>query len=69
MPYLGALGSNFEKLLLYLKSAPSNLSHCLVWCRNKKFLNLGLKMLDLCIFGLGFENNYFIFEINALKFV
>ena len=33
MPYLG---SNFGKLLSYMKSTPSNLSHCIVRCRNKK---------------------------------
>ena len=32
MPYLGALGSHFEKPLSYLKSAPSKLSYGKVWC-------------------------------------
>ena len=35
MPYLGVLGKNFEKLLSYLKLAPSDLSCCKVWCKNK----------------------------------
>ena len=35
MPYLGILSGRFEKLLLYLKSAPSNLSKWKVWCENK----------------------------------
>ena len=30
MPYLGALGSNVEKALSYLKSAPSSLPYCKV---------------------------------------
>ena len=30
MPYLGILGRKFEKMLLYLKSASSNLSKCKV---------------------------------------
>ena len=29
----------------------------------------GTKIPDLCIFGLEFENDIVIFEINALKFV
>ena len=35
MSYLGILSGRFEKLLLYLKSAPSNLSKWKVWCENK----------------------------------
>ena len=35
LPYLGILTSRFEKLLLYLKSTPSNLSKCKVWCKNR----------------------------------
>ena len=35
MPYLGILSCKFEKLLIYLKSAPSNLSKCKVLCKNK----------------------------------
>ena len=69
MPYSGILGCNFEKTELYLKSVPSNLSYCKVWCKNKKTLNLGPKILYLYIFGLEFENNILIFEISALKFV
>ena len=55
MPYSGILGYNFEKIELYLKSVPSNLSYCKVWCKNKKSLNLGPKILYLYIFGLEFE--------------
>ena len=32
MLYLGVLGSHFEKPLSYLKSAPSKLPYCKVWC-------------------------------------
>ena len=35
MPHLGILGCKFEKLLIYLKSAPSNLSKYKVSCKNK----------------------------------
>ena len=35
MLYLGIFGCKFEKLLIYLKSAPSNLSKCKVSCKNK----------------------------------
>ena len=35
LPYLGILTRRFEKLLLYLKLTPSNLSKCNVWCKNK----------------------------------
>ena len=35
IPYLGVLGSTFEKLLSYLKSASSNLSCCKVRCENR----------------------------------
>ena len=37
--------------------------------KKQKSLNLGPKMPDLWIFGLGFENNIAIFEISTLKFV
>ena len=42
MPYLGVLGSNIEKTVLYLKSAPLNLSYCKVWCK-KNILKLWTK--------------------------
>ena len=35
MPYLGVLGSDFEKVLSYLKLAPSNLSKCKISSINK----------------------------------
>ena len=60
MPYLGVLGSNFKRILSYLKSAPSK------FFAKKKFLKFGPKMSDLGIFGLEFENNIVIFEISAL---
>ena len=34
-PDVGVLGRNFEKLLSYVKSAPSNSSYCKVWCKNE----------------------------------
>ena len=36
MPYLGILGSKFEKLLLYFKSPSSNLSKCKKLFKTKK---------------------------------
>ena len=57
------------KTELYLKSVPSNLSYCKVWCKTKKHLNLWPKILYLYIFGLEFEKNILIFEISTLKFV
>ena len=35
MPYLGNFEVQFEKLLSYLKSVPSNLPNCKVWCKYK----------------------------------
>ena len=69
MPYLGVLGSNFEKPLSYLKSTPLNLPYWTVWCKRQKSLNLGPKMSYLGIFGLEVENNNVIFEISSLEFV
>ena len=37
--------------------------------KKQKCLNLGQKGLELCIFGLEFENNIVIFEIGTLEFV
>ena len=68
MPYLGILGSNFEKPLSYLEPTPSNLPYC-KFDPKKKFLNLGPKMPDLRILGLEFQNIIVIFEISILKFV
>ena len=41
MPYLCLVGFKFEKVLSYLKSAPSNLSKCQ---DNKESLNLAPKL-------------------------
>ena len=46
MPFLGVLGSNFDKPLSYLKLAPWNLPYSKVWCKNKKSLNFKPKMPD-----------------------
>ena len=51
MPYLGVLGSNFEKLLSYLKSEPSNLLHDKVWNKTQNS-QIWDKMLDLGVLGL-----------------
>ena len=47
LPYLDILGCKFEKLLIYLKSALSNLSKCKVSRKNKnpwRYTNADLKM-------------------------
>ena len=54
MPFLGVFARKFEKLLLYLKSASSNLPKCKKLFKTKK-VNLGPKMLYLGIFGCKFE--------------
>ena len=64
--YLGVLGSSFERLLSYLKSAPSILSY-LVY--NKESLNLVPKMPHFSIYDLKFENTSVVIEISTLKFV
>ena len=54
MPYLVAIGSRFEKLLSYLRSAPLNLSCCKVWC------NLCIKFyVDI---RFGFEGNALVMQ-------
>ena len=55
MPHLGVLCSIFEKLLSYLKTAPSNSSNCKVCYKNKKSLNLGSKIPYLVALGSIFE--------------
>ena len=56
MPFLGVLGSNFEKPLSLLKSAPSNLPYCKIWSKKEKFLKLEPKMPDFHILGLELQN-------------
>ena len=51
MHYLDILGFNFEKLLSYLKSVPSNLSNCKVSCKNKNAKMWNQKCLILIFFG------------------
>ena len=62
MPRVGIFGLEFkQKLLSYLKSAPSNLSSCKISQKKQKCLNLEPKMPYLGIFGLEFENNILMF--------
>ena len=56
-------------ILLCLKSAPSNLFNSNIWQKNKKDLNLALKMPYSGIFGPEFENDIVISEISVLEFV
>ena len=69
MPYLGVLGSHFERPLSYLKLAPSNLTYRKIWCKKTKFLNLGPKKLDFYILGLELQNIIVIFKTSNLQFV
>ena len=68
MPYLGIFDWNSKKPLSYLKSTPSNLSDFKVWCK-LKILFMGLKMPNLRIFGLEFENTIVMFQISVREFV
>ena len=56
--YSGIFDSNFEKLLSYLKSAPSNLSYCKVWCK-KKLLKFGTKNVEFRYFRAGVWKYYY----------
>ena len=69
MPYLGVLGSHFERPLSYLKLASSNLTYRKIWCKKTKFLNLGPKKLDFHILGLELQNIIVIFKTSVLQFV
>ena len=69
MTYLGALGSNLEKLLSYLQLVPSNFSYCKVWGKNKNTQIWDQKCLNWVFFGWNLKNNIVIFEINILEFV
>ena len=55
MVYLGISAAKFEKLLLYLKSASSNLPKCKKLFKTKKKTNLGPKMSYLGILGCKFK--------------
>ena len=68
-PYLGVLGSYFEKLLSYLKSTLSNLFSFKVWCEKNNQLDLRRNVSDLFILGLEFGNNTVISEVNILELV
>ena len=58
-----------KKLLPFTKSVPSNFSLCKVSWKNKKYLDLGQKMLYLEFFGLAFEKVIVIWEISTLGFL
>ena len=53
MPYLGVLGSSFEKPLSYLKSASLNLPCCKVSCKKIKILKFGTENGRFRYFGAG----------------
>ena len=55
IPYLGILAQNFEKLLLYLKSASSSLPNHKKLFKTTKEANLGPTVPYLGILGCKFE--------------
>ena len=61
MPYFGIFGLEFEKLLSYFKSAPSNFSNCEISAKNPKYLNLRT-------FGQEFDKTIVISETALLNF-
>ena len=65
MPCLGFYGSRFQKLLPYLKSAPSNLSYSKILYKN--FLYLGPKIPDFGIFRLELPLNCWKTILPCLK--
>ena len=76
MPNFGTKNTSFgcfgarilKKLFSYLKAGPTK---CLFakFHEKWKYLKLGQKWNDLCIFGLGLWKNIVIFEISTLEFV
>ena len=74
-PFLGGIMKNIWP---YLKSAPSNLSNCKIWRKNKfrkfqkKMLYLGIfqRKCLICVYlWQNFQNTIVIFEISTVKFV
>ena len=61
------VGWNLKILLSYLKSVPSNLSNCKLWCKKWKLLNLGSKIIYLCVFGHQFWKTTVTLEISPFK--
>ena len=72
MPYLGIFNPKAPYLGIFGQELWKN--YCHIWnqqpqtCLFAKF-HQKTKMPDLCIFGLGFENNIVIIQISTLKFV
>ena len=66
--YLGVLGSVFEKLLLYLKSATSNLSTCKHSSKTKKSSSWNQKCL-IWVFSVAILKTNVIFKVSALELV
>ena len=69
MSYLSVLGSSSEKLWSYLKVAPSNLSYCKVWCKNKNAIIWNQKMPFFGCFMQQLSKSNIIFEFNPLELV
>ena len=67
--YLGDLGSNFKKLLLYLMSALICLSKYKVSCKTKKLEIWDQKNIILVFLGRFLKKTIAMFEISTLEFV
>ena len=63
------LSNNFKKTIVIFEVGTLKLVYLQNFTKKQKCLNLELKMPDLGIFGLKFENNIAIFEISTLEFV
>ena len=68
MSYLSIFGLEFDKTIVILKSAASNLLNGKISQKKQKCLNLGPKMPYLSIFGLEFGKAIVISEINKSNF-
>ena len=69
MLYLGIFGLEISKYYCHIWDQHAQTCLFAKFHEKKKSLNLGTKMPDLCIFGLGFVNNIDIFEISTIEFV
>ena len=63
------LGNNFKKTIAIFKFGTLKLVYLQNFTKKQKCLNFELKMPDLGIFGLEFENSIVIFEINTPEIV
>ena len=62
------LAKNFKETIVIFESRTLKFTYLRNFTKKQKCLNVGQKMLDLCIFGLEFENSIVTFEISILEF-